>query len=66
MNKVHEIIDKLPVNDLDLYIELGHEAIKGGDVESCLSWYQKGLTKARELKNDTKVTEISSLIFTLL
>lgn len=66
MNKVYEIIDTLPVNDLNLYLEMGHKAGKSGDTERSLIWYKRGLVRAKELKNESKVSEFSHLIFTLL
>lgn len=55
-----------PINDLNLYIELGHEAGKKGEIEKSYQWYMKGLRKARELHNQEKISEFSSLIITLL
>ncbi len=53
-------------SDLNLYIEMGNNAIKSGDATECLRWYSKGLTKARELKNAQKEREFSNLIITLI
>jgi len=66
VNAVAEIIDTLPINDLNLYEEMGNEAIKRGDVEASMNWYMKGLEKSRELKNAPKAKKFSHLIITLL
>jgi hypothetical protein len=65
-DKVSTILSELPINDLQLYAELGNEAGKKGDLEESVSWYRKGLTKARQLKDSEKEKEFSNLIFTLL
>lgn len=66
MDEVNNILSDLPVNDLKLYAELGNEAGKNGNMEESISWYKKGLEKARQLKDQDKVNEFSRLIFTLL
>lgn len=63
---VEKILDFLPVNDLNLYMELGDEAGKLGDLDESFAWYMKGLRKARELQNQEKLSEFSALIITLL
>lgn len=55
-----------PQADLNVYMEMGNSAIKGGDETECLKWYSKGLMKARELKNLEKERLFSSLIITLI
>lgn len=55
-----------PSTDLNLYMEMGNSAIKGGDENECLKWYSKGLAKARELKNQEKEQLFSNLIITLI
>lgn len=55
-----------PQTDLNVYMEMGNNAIKSGDEMECLKWYSKGLTKARELKNEEKERLFSSLIITLI
>lgn len=59
-------MNTLPVNDLNLYEEMGNAAIKDGDMEESMSWYMKGLAKARELKNAEKASVFSNLLITLL
>ncbi len=66
MNAIHEIMTKLPINDLNLYEEMGNAAIRNGDMEECMKWYMKGLAKARELKNSEKAKKFSHLLVTLL
>ena len=66
MNTVNQIMNTLSVNDLNLYEEMGNAAIKSGDVEESMSWYMKGLSKARELKNTEKASAFSNLLITLL
>jgi hypothetical protein len=63
---VNKILDFLPVNDLNLYMELGNETGKQGELDESLAWYMKGLRKARELQNQEKISEFSALIITLL
>lgn len=63
---VDKILDFLPVNDLNLYLELGNEADKKGNMDESFAWYMKGLRKARELQNQEKMSEFSALISTLL
>ncbi|MDG1334355.1 MAG: hypothetical protein P8P74_18620 [Crocinitomicaceae bacterium] len=55
-----------PSTDLNLYMEMGNNAIRGGDEHECLKWYSKGLAKARELKNREKEQLFSNLIITLI
>ena len=66
MTTVNQILNALPVNDLNLYKELGDKEIEHGNMDDCIKWYIKGLSKARELKNTEKVSEFSALIYTLL
>lgn len=47
-------------------MEMGNNAIRGGDEQECLKWYSKGLAKARELKNLEKEQLFSNLIITLI
>lgn len=54
------------LEDINLYIEMGNEAIRLGDQEECIRWYIKGLRKAREQKNSIKESELSDLIITLI
>ncbi|MFT6845930.1 MAG: hypothetical protein ACJAUV_002130 [Flavobacteriales bacterium] len=63
---VDKALDFLPVNDLNLYMELGHEAGKQGKIDESYAWYMKGLRKARELQNQEKISKFSALIITLL
>jgi len=50
---------------LDQYISLGNEAIKNGEMDECVRWYNKGLAQARALNNNEKVKELSFLLYTL-
>lgn len=61
-----EFFGSLPVNDLELYIEIGNKAMENGDVSSSLEWYNKGLKKAIQLKDKNKIKQFSGLIVTLL
>ena len=63
---VDKILDSLPINDLNLYMELGHDACKQGEIDESFGWYMKGLRKARENQNQEKISEFSKLIITLL
>jgi hypothetical protein len=62
MEVVNRILNELPSNDLNLYFELGNLAGAEGRLDDSMKWYIKGLSKARELKNESKVREFSSLI----
>lgn len=66
LSPINQVLDFLPVNDLNLYAELGNKAGEEGKMDESLAWYMKGLSKARELNNSTKISEFSGLIFTLL
>ena len=55
-----------PQTDLNVYMEMGNEAIKYGDERECLKWYSKGLAMARQLKNQEKERLFSNLIITLI
>ncbi len=55
-----------PTTDLNVYEQMGNDAIKCGDENECLKWYSKGLAKARELKNKEKERLFSNLIITLI
>ena len=66
INPVNQVLEHLPVNDLNLYLELGNKAIKEGEMDESFGWYMKGLRKARELNNAAKISEFSGLIITLL
>ncbi len=55
-----------PEADLNVYMEMGNEAIKYGDESECLKWYSKGLAMARQLKNPEKEHLFSNLIITLI
>jgi hypothetical protein len=60
------IVDKItiPVNDLNQYMVLGHEAGKQGEIDESFTWYMKGLRKARELQNQEKISEFSAFVMT--
>ena len=58
--------ENVEFTDLNLYIEMGNNAIRSGNVTECLRWYSKGLNMARELKNVQKEREFSNLIITLI
>ena len=66
MNAVEQILPELPVNNLNLYMELGHKAGEQGRIKESIEWYKKGLEKARSLKDQQRIREFSGLIFTLL
>lgn len=54
------------LNDLSIYELMGNEAMKSGDRNESVRWYMKGLSKARELRNEEKARLFSQLIITLL
>ena len=58
------VVDKIiiPVNDLNQYMVLGHEAGKQGEIDESFTWYMKGLRKARELQNQEKISEFSAFV----
>lgn len=56
------MLPEMPVNDLNLYFELGNNASANGQLEDSLKWFYKGLTKAKELKDELKEREFSTLI----
>lgn len=62
METVSEYLKDLPVNDLILYIELGNNAGKSGNLEESVDWYMKGLSKARELRNSEYIKKLSALV----
>ncbi|MCJ8290863.1 MAG: hypothetical protein HRT58_14005 [Crocinitomicaceae bacterium] len=66
MNGTNFTAANFPQTDLNVYIEMGNSAIKGGDEMECLKWYSKGLSMARELKNHEKEQQFSSLIITMM
>ena len=66
MNTTDYSAVKFPSTDLNLYMEMGNNAIRGGDEKECLKWYSKGLARARELKNREKEQLFSNLIITLI
>jgi len=66
MNTTDFTAVKFPSTDLNLYMEMGNYAIRGGDEKECLKWYCKGLARARELKNREKEQLFSNLIITLI
>jgi len=59
-------MDNTESNDLNLYIKLGNDAGKNGELNDSLTWYSKGLAKAKELRDQKKTTEFSALIFMLM
>lgn len=62
MNNVYKIMLDLPVNDLSLYAEMGELAGKKGNLEESVYWFLKGLSKARELKDQASAKKFSALI----
>ena len=59
-------LKKLPENDFKRYFELGNLASSEGRMDDSLKWFYKGLRKAKELKNELKMREFTTLIlFTL-
>jgi len=66
MNTTDFSVEQFPSTDLNLYMEMGNTAIRGGDENECLKWYSKGLAKARELNNREKEQLFSNLIITLI
>lgn len=62
METVNEYLKGLPVNDLSLYVELGNNAGKSGNIQESVDWYVKGLSKARELKNSYYIKKLSALV----
>lgn len=66
MNAPTQTPENIEFTDLNLYLEMGNDAIRSGNVTECLRWYSKGLNMARELKNAQKEREFSNLIITLI
>ena len=66
MSEQNQTSENFDVTDLNVYVEMGNNAIKSGDATECLRWYSKGLAIARELKNAQKEREFSNLIITLI
>ena len=62
MEHVNNTIPELPANDLNLYFELGNNASANGKLEDSLKWFYKGLARAKELKDELKESEFSTLI----
>lgn len=62
MNFINETTPEIPGNDLNLYFELGNNASANGKLEDSLKWFYKGLSKAKELKDELKEREFSTLI----
>ncbi len=62
----HNQEEKLQVDTLMLYLELGDIAGKKGDDQSAIDFYIKGLQIAREIKNKPRVQQFSNLILTYL
>ncbi|MCH2223535.1 MAG: hypothetical protein MK066_02105 [Crocinitomicaceae bacterium] len=60
------LLNNVSVNDVELYIRMGNEAIKKGDQDESMKWYLKGLSKAKELRNKKIEKDISNLIITLI
>lgn len=66
MNTTNGTLDTIKGNELDLFLERGNSAGKNGQLNESMSWYQKGLSKAKELHDNKKMSEFSALIFMLL
>lgn len=62
MREINTILTDLPVNDLDLYMELGNNAGAKGKIEESIDWYMRGLDKARELKDQKGIRKFSGLL----
>lgn len=62
MREINAILTDLPVNDLDLYMELGNNAGAQGKIEESIDWYMRGLDKARELEDPKGIRKFSGLI----
>ncbi|MBL1278711.1 MAG: hypothetical protein COA33_000430 [Fluviicola sp.] len=59
---VQELKIEKPKNDLVQLMQLGDEAGKIGLLQESLTWYTKGLAKARDLKNEVMMEKFSSLV----
>ena len=52
----------LPVYNLDLYEELGNNALKCENNCEAINWFTKGFSMARELRNKEKIELFKVLI----
>ena len=64
--EVSDIIEDLPIMDLDLYEDMGNDALKNGASDEGLLWYTKGLYMAKYLKRHDKTRLFENLILTYL
>ena len=62
METVREIHPESQIKDPNHYLELGNNAGKLGNIEESVSWYMKGLTLAKELKDRQSINKLSVLI----
>ena len=49
-------------NELNVFLQLGDQAGKKGLMEESLNWYMKGLSMAKEIKDELMAKQFSSLI----
>ena len=61
-----EVLDDLSIYNLDLYREMGDKAHKHGDEIEAISWYSKGLSMAREIRDTSSIELFTNLIVTSL
>jgi hypothetical protein len=57
-----EIVNESQGDNLNTYFELGNNASANGNHTESIQWFHKGLAKAKELKNELKISEFSTLI----
>lgn len=63
---IKEMIDELPIYNLELYEEMGDNEYESGNESEALRWYTKGLNMARQLKNENKIKRFTNLILASL
>jgi len=61
-----DILGEIPMYDVDLYEEMGNIDFENGNEDQALIWYTKGLSIARQLRNEMKIEEFTNLILSCL
>lgn len=62
METTQIILPETRLNDPKVYIDLGNEAGKTGNMEASVKWYMKGLTLAKEIRDTQSSNKLSALI----
>ena len=55
-----EVVNESQNDNLNMYFELGNNASANGNHTESIQWFHKGLAKAKELKNELKISEFST------